>query len=215
MCRSIQLGGLLGPTRLGFEFAAKLMVAVTLFSTLVGCDETPTPKPVSVNRSPEVVFDEIVESVKEAMESTERRGMIVFDAETRSRGTVRYAVTGRLVPPPDKATPLRGEVNIVVRSHFVAGEPPQPEQEEPAPVEEFDLPEGVELAEGVDPELFARMPREKDKPTIHTGQRSHEVRKETSYLLEYRNEEWQLVSELDPDVESALQMAFDRALARQ
>ncbi len=192
------------------------LVAPTLLM-FVGCDETPTAAPPPALRSPEQVFDEIVESVKEAMENSQNRGMILFDANSGSRGTVRYTVTGKLVPPPDAATPLRGKVSIVVRSHFVSGQTPEPTEDEPEPEDDLGLPAGVELAEGVDPELFAPKPRPRanEKPPIDTDKRTHELREESSYLLEYQNGKWQLVSELDPKVESALQMAFDRAIDRQ
>jgi hypothetical protein len=202
------------------SFAVVCGCLLVLVGGIVGCEEPPAPPPrVVTPLTPQEKFDLIVASLKDAMESSTNRGMVIFDRESGSRGTVSYKVNGRFVEPPSIDTPPRGVVEVLLQSKYVPGTRPEREEDEQRENREKRESEGsgeIELLEGIDPELLADLPRPRagNKPPA-MPQRIEALEDKSEYVLEYKRDRWQLVTEIDAERESALQLAFDLALKKQ
>jgi hypothetical protein len=183
-------------------------------------------KAASEANTPEAAFTEIVEKFRRGVED-EPIGFVVRDSDSgrKTMMTGHNKVSYELLPSKKDGDPLKAIIKVTSESRYSMQRTNEAGQND-SENEEADQSSDAQPAES-DVQVFdssiVSTPDQSAKPAspadaadskaVVVARADDEF--ERSYELVYENGRWKLVTELDPDTEGLIKLAFDRALATQ
>lgn len=212
-----------------FMIAFSMVIACALAWTNTGCrdNQPPQASAADAQATPEASFKEIVRLVKDGVDlhgvgtST---GFVAKDDRASSRFQVNNEVTSELIPPTDGSTNYRGTITVTSSSTYslrrsAEDSNSEKEQDQSAKDNGFSLMDDPDADAGfhsMDDQLVSPAPSGETSggSNIESVQRrtAEDVR---DYELAYENNHWVLKTKFDPETETSIAKAFERALRMQ
>jgi hypothetical protein len=205
------------------RFIARYALAAIIAAWLVapGCQKkaaVPATASTAVKQAtPEESFALIIETFRRGVEDVPIGFMVHDESGRQTLMTGRNEVSHELIKPAKEGDPYKAIITVKSQSHYSLQQSqpstPSASTSQPANDQSADDGSGVEV---IDPSVVttpnANQPKfdPKAKP-VAQQQESHEQK----YELVYENGRWKLITKLDPKIEGAIQLAFDRAIDSQ
>lgn len=195
------------------------------FALLIGagCTEQPAVVPLPGHGSPEESFEQIVTVLKEGLElpGGQASGFFSPGAGSSSRFRVHNTVTSELLPPAKEGEPYRGLITVSTQSIYSLRTSAQEDDKKDSTNAKRGaslLDESAESGPGFssfDDALVTESDAGgSDRKDFETVQRRAD-KIDRQFELVYKNQRWELATEIDEKSEASIENAFERALTLQ